>query len=273
MCLFWDSYITGLAVVIYDIFCSFSFSHLPLASFFLAIFLLLPPFFSPSPPSLPPSSLPPPENLSEMAYLITENEKLRHKLKKVQQRRDHYARLYYRIASETDETKWELAIAKGKIRELKAQGVCEEEGGKRGEKGVSAEVGGAGKGNRLKCSNVRARKQIGRRCECAACVNYWKNFTPCYWITHVSSCTVYQRWCVYMMMVAIVFNLHILSCTHNHMEQYIRCIYIWRICTQQLIIDCIVLYCEFGNVETVVNYIIVWGKPVWGKLFQGLCKL
>ena len=107
-----------------------------------------------------------------MAYLITENEKLRHKLKKVQQRRDHYARLYYRIASETDETKWELAIAKGKIRELKAQGVCEEEGGKRGEKGGSAEMGGAGKGNRLKCSNVRARKQIGRRCECAACVNY-----------------------------------------------------------------------------------------------------
>ena len=91
-----------------------------------------------------------------MAYLITENEKLRHKLKKVQQRRDHYARLYYRIASETDETKWELAIAKGKIRELKAQGVCEEEGGKR-EEGRGKRGERRRRGRRL----MRAGKEIG----------------------------------------------------------------------------------------------------------------
>ena len=95
-----------------------------------------------------------------MAYLITENEKLRHKLKKVQQRRDHYARLYYRIVSDADETKWELAIAKGKIRELKAQGVCVCEGGGGWREGVQKgeEVDGGRKGNRMNHSNVRARR-------------------------------------------------------------------------------------------------------------------
>lgn len=68
-------------------------------------------------------------NLSEMAQLVMQNEKLRCKLKKVQQRRDHYARLYYRSVSDADETKWELAIARGRIRELKAQSTY---GGRKG---------------------------------------------------------------------------------------------------------------------------------------------
>ncbi len=59
-----------------------------------------------------------------MAHLVMENEKLRRKVKKAQQRRDHYARLYYRILTQFDETKWELTVARNKIQELKAQGVC-----------------------------------------------------------------------------------------------------------------------------------------------------
>ena len=66
--------------------------------------------------------LPVAEGLTEMAHLVIENEKLRRKLKKAHHRRDHYARLYYRVLAELDETKWELSVARGKIRELKSQG-------------------------------------------------------------------------------------------------------------------------------------------------------
>ncbi len=59
-----------------------------------------------------------------MAHLVMENEKLRRKVKKAQQRRDHYARLYYRALAQFDETKWELTSARNKIQELKALGVC-----------------------------------------------------------------------------------------------------------------------------------------------------
>ena len=52
-----------------------------------------------------------------------DNEKLHRKLHKTQQRRDHYAKLYYRTLAELDETKWELSMAKEKIRELKSQGI------------------------------------------------------------------------------------------------------------------------------------------------------
>ena len=64
--------------------------------------------------------------MTEMAHLVMENEKLRRKVKKAQQRRDHYARLYYRVLAELDETKWEVTMSRNKIRELKSQGefVC-----------------------------------------------------------------------------------------------------------------------------------------------------
>ncbi len=43
---------------------------------------------------------------------------MQQKLTKVKQRRDHYARLYYRTLAQLDETKWELATAKHTIHEL-----------------------------------------------------------------------------------------------------------------------------------------------------------
>ena len=71
-------------------------------------------------PSLPSSlspSLP-----TEMAQLMMQNEKLHRKVKKAQQRRDHYASLYYRTLAELDETKWELTMARNKIKEMRVQG-------------------------------------------------------------------------------------------------------------------------------------------------------
>lgn len=60
---------------------------------------------------------------SHFGHLVMENEKLRRKLHKTQQRRDHYAKLYYRTLAELDETKWALTMAKEKIREFKSQGI------------------------------------------------------------------------------------------------------------------------------------------------------
>ena len=59
-----------------------------------------------------------------MAQLVMENESLRRKHKKVQQRRDHYARLYYRCQAELDKKRWELHSAKGQIRDLRDQSKC-----------------------------------------------------------------------------------------------------------------------------------------------------
>ncbi len=50
--------------------------------------------------------------------LLLERDKLQHKLKKVQTRRDHYARLYYRTLAELSDTKWELIRAKHEIEQL-----------------------------------------------------------------------------------------------------------------------------------------------------------
>ena len=52
---------------------------------------------------------------------MMENERLRRKHRKVQHRRDHYARLYYRCQADLDEKKWELHFARIKISELKEQ--------------------------------------------------------------------------------------------------------------------------------------------------------
>ena len=95
-------------------------------------FLVCPPFLLPSLSSfltlpfsfinlsithLPPLS----DKLPELAQLVMENERLRRKHRKVQHRRDHYARLYYRCQADLDEKKWELHFARIKISELKEQ--------------------------------------------------------------------------------------------------------------------------------------------------------
>ena len=59
---------------------------------------------------------------SDVSRLVMEREKLHRKLAKVQQRRDHYARLYYRALTELEETKLELSQAKHKIRQLQHTG-------------------------------------------------------------------------------------------------------------------------------------------------------
>ena len=63
----------------------------------------------------------PTDKLPELAQLVMENERLRRKHRKVQHRRDHYARLYYRCQADLDEKKWELHFARIKISELKEQ--------------------------------------------------------------------------------------------------------------------------------------------------------
>lgn len=50
--------------------------------------------------------------------LIAERDKLQRKLNKVQQRRDHYARLYYRTLAQLDDAKLELVQAKHKIQKF-----------------------------------------------------------------------------------------------------------------------------------------------------------
>ena len=53
-----------------------------------------------------------------------ENERLRRKHRKVQHRRDHYARLYYRCQADLDEKKLELYYTRIKVAELKQQREC-----------------------------------------------------------------------------------------------------------------------------------------------------
>ena len=52
-----------------------------------------------------------------------ENEKSSRKLEKVRQRRDHYARLYFKTLSELEETKWKLTQAMNTIKELQTRGL------------------------------------------------------------------------------------------------------------------------------------------------------
>lgn len=53
---------------------------------------------------------------------MAELEKLSQKLQRAYKRRDHYAQLYYRTMAELEDTKWELNVAKNKIKELQSQG-------------------------------------------------------------------------------------------------------------------------------------------------------
>ena len=57
-----------------------------------------------------------------MAFLVVENEKLRRKLRKSQDRRDYYARLYYHLLADMDAIKYELEHARRKIHFLQSLG-------------------------------------------------------------------------------------------------------------------------------------------------------
>ena len=54
--------------------------------------------------------------------LLLQGEKLKRKLQKVQQRRDHYARLYYQAIVELDATRVALSRAMSQVTELQTQG-------------------------------------------------------------------------------------------------------------------------------------------------------
>ena len=58
----------------------------------------------------------------EVEQLLQEGEKTKRRLQKLQQRRDHYARLYYQALLELDATRLELSRAKQEIGDLRAQG-------------------------------------------------------------------------------------------------------------------------------------------------------
>lgn len=58
----------------------------------------------------------------DVEQVLLEGRKTKRKLQKVQQRRDHYARLYYQALMELDMTKLELSRAHQEISELKGQG-------------------------------------------------------------------------------------------------------------------------------------------------------
>lgn len=62
--------------------------------------------------------------MPSMGQLLIENEKSSRKLAKVRQRRDHYARLYFKTLSELEETKWKLTQAMNTIRDLQTRGLC-----------------------------------------------------------------------------------------------------------------------------------------------------
>ena len=59
----------------------------------------------------------------DVEQLLLDGQKTKRKLQKVQQRRDHYARLYYQALMELDMTKLELSRARQEISELKNHGM------------------------------------------------------------------------------------------------------------------------------------------------------
>ena len=58
--------------------------------------------------------------MPSVGQLLFENERVTRKLRKVQQRRDYYAKLYHDTLSELDNTKWQLASAMNTIKELRS---------------------------------------------------------------------------------------------------------------------------------------------------------
>ena len=59
-----------------------------------------------------------------MAFLVVENEKLRRKLRKSQDRRDYYARMYYHLLADMDAMRYELEHARRKIHFLQSLSKC-----------------------------------------------------------------------------------------------------------------------------------------------------
>ena len=59
----------------------------------------------------------------EVEKLILEGEKTKRKLQKLQQRRDHYARLYYQAIMELDMSRLALERARAEINDLRTQGI------------------------------------------------------------------------------------------------------------------------------------------------------
>lgn len=57
-----------------------------------------------------------------MGQLLLENEKTKRKLRKVQQRRDHYAKLYFQTLAELDRARTELDRAMNTIKVLRCRG-------------------------------------------------------------------------------------------------------------------------------------------------------
>ena len=57
--------------------------------------------------------------------MMMEGEKTKRKLQKVQQRRDHYARLYYQTIMELDVTRLALDRARKEISDLQTQGIVQ----------------------------------------------------------------------------------------------------------------------------------------------------
>lgn len=59
----------------------------------------------------------------EVEKLILEGEKTKRKLQKLQQRRDHYARLYYQAIMELDMSRLALERARAELSDLRTQGI------------------------------------------------------------------------------------------------------------------------------------------------------
>ena len=68
-------------------------------------------------------SLLPAGGMPSMGQLLIDNEKSARKLDKVRQRRDHYARLYFKTLSELEETKWKLSQAVNTIQDMQNRGM------------------------------------------------------------------------------------------------------------------------------------------------------
>ena len=62
------------------------------------------------------------DGMSGVGQLLLENEKTKRKLRKVQQRRDHYAKLYFQTLAQLEQVRAELAQATNAVKELRGRG-------------------------------------------------------------------------------------------------------------------------------------------------------
>ncbi len=64
------------------------------------------------------------DGMSGVGQLLLENERTKQKLRKVQQRRDFYAKQYFQTLQQLDHVRAELARAMNTIKELRGRGEC-----------------------------------------------------------------------------------------------------------------------------------------------------